>query len=213
MSSIYEKFDEIYLLHAQGIYRLCFLLSRRKEAAKGLTFDSFLRLGAAKAEQVQSQAQAVSLLYEAAVRLCDDYYLRKARRKPKRALLDQMDLPFAVTDELYALLGEPFERRALAGLLAAGFSRDEACQMIRRARSLPAPRPNVTDDQVAACKNVCMTQEDSLDVSDQVYARFAERSVGVENAIHGFKSSFDRAAPLLALGVLALFAIALWITR
>ena len=48
------------------------------------------------------------------------------------------------------------------------------------------------------------------DLFDRIYQRFAERSVGVENAIHAVRQVFDRVAPFLALGVLALFALSLW---
>ena len=47
-------------------------------------------------------------------------------------------------------------------------------------------------------------------LSDRVYERFAERSVGVENAIHAVRQGFDRVAPFLALAVLALFAFSIW---
>ena len=172
-----------------------------------------MRLGAAKEELVRDPVQAKALLYGAAVRLCDDYYLKKARRLPARGWLEEAELPFAVTDGLWALLREPFARRAMAGLCAAGFDGDEAYALLRSARRLPARRLTPGEAQLAACQNVCLTQEETLAVSDEVYARFAERSVGVENAIHGAKSAFDRALPLLALLVLALFAVSLWLTR
>lgn len=211
MARILPDFDDVFLREAQGVYRLCFLLSRRPGAARRLTFEAFLRLGAAKEERAKDAAQAKALLYGAAVRLCDDYYLKQARRLPARAQLEQAELPFAVTDALYALLREPFSRRAMAGLCAAGFGGDEGYALLRRARRLPARRAMPTQEQLAACANVCLSQEETLAVSDEVYARFAERSVGVENAIHAAKSAFDRAAPLLALLVLAVFALAWWV--
>lgn len=213
MLEIVSIFDEVFLSEAQGVYRLCFLLARRPGAARRLTFEAFLRLGAAKEEQVADRAQARALLYGAALRLCDDYYLKKARRLPKRAQLEQAELPFAVTDALWALLREPFSRRAMAGLCAAGFGEGEAYALLRRARFLPTRRLPAGEARVAACRSVCMTQEETLAVSDDVYTRFAERSVGVENAIHGARSAFDRAAPLLAALVLIVFAIALVVTR
>ena len=48
--------------------------------------------------------------------------------------------------------------------------------------------------------------------SDEIYARFAERSVGVENRIHDFRIGFDKIAPYLALAVLAIFAIAVFVS-
>ena len=213
MSRIALRFDEIFLAHAQGVYRLCFLLARRPGAARRLTFEALLRVGALKDEQIAEPARAKALLYAAAVRLCDDYYLQKPRRLPARASLEEAELPFAVTDALWALLREPFSRRAMAGLCAAGFEEGEAFALLRRARRLPARRLSPTRAQLDACGNVCLSQEETLAVSDEVYARFAERSVGVENAIHAAKSSFDRLLPLLAALVLALFAISLFLTR
>ena len=55
-----------------------------------------------------------------------------------------------------------------------------------------------------------MPEEDVQALCDRVYERFAERSVGVENAIHAVRQGFDRIAPLLALAVLALFAFSVW---
>ena len=49
-------------------------------------------------------------------------------------------------------------------------------------------------------------------MSDEIYARFAERSVGVENRIHDFRIGFDKIAPYLALTVLAIFAIAVFVS-
>ena len=49
-------------------------------------------------------------------------------------------------------------------------------------------------------------------MSDEIYARFAERSVGVENRIHDFRIGFDKIAPYLALAVLAIFAIAVFVS-
>lgn len=213
MLHIVPEFDQIYLAEAQGVYRLCFLLARRPGAARRLTFESFLRLGAAKEERVADPARARALLYGAAVRLCDDYYLRKARRLPARKWLEEAELPFAVTDGLWALLREPFTRRAMAGLCAAGFGEDEAYGLLRRARRLPTRRVSPGEAQLSACKSVGLTQEETLAVSDEVYARFSERSVGVENAIHAAKSAFDRALPLLTALVLLLFAAAVFMTR
>ena len=209
MLRISDCFDEVFLAQAQGVYRLCFLLARRKEAARRLTFEAFLRLGAAKADSVSDPDKARALLYRAAVRQCDDYYLSKPHRKPARAQLERMELPFALTQALWETLQLPFSRRAAIGLLAAGFSQEEARALLARARRLPVRAFSPEDSQLEAVSRVCMTQEDCLAVSDEVYARFAERSVGVENALHAVKSAFDRLAPVLLLIALAL-CVAAW---
>lgn len=59
-------------------------------------------------------------------------------------------------------------------------------------------------------QGVVPTEEDAQVLNDRIYERFSQRSVGVENAIHALRQGFDRIAPLLALGVPALFALSVW---
>ena len=47
-------------------------------------------------------------------------------------------------------------------------------------------------------------------LSDRVYDRFSERSVGLENALHAIRMRFAGVAPLLALLVLLFFIFCVW---
>ena len=50
-------------------------------------------------------------------------------------------------------------------------------------------------------------------MSDEIYARFEERSVGVENRIHDFRIGFDRLAPYLAWPCWRFWVIAVYCLR
>ena len=64
-----------------------------------------------------------------------------------------------------------------------------------------------------ALSSMEMTEDETLALNDRIYERFAVRSVDVENAIHDARNAFDRVAPVLALLVLALFALAIWYVK
>ena len=63
-----------------------------------------------------------------------------------------------------------------------------------------------------AVDSVLLTEDEQYVMNDRIVERFAERSVGVENFIHDARNLFDRAAPWLALAVLALFAVSVLYT-
>lgn len=208
-----QAFDRYFDLWNQEICRLCLILCPDKKAAHEAAFQAFLRLGGAKNEEI-AQSDAKMLLFTSALRICDDFYLKKLRKKPKREALAAF-YPCPVTDALYALVTLPFPRRAALALSASGFSGDEISRMLRGIGRVPPHQMHDCDipGWREALASVTIGEDDALMLSDRIYERFSERSVPVENAIHNFRSAFDRAAPFLALGVLAIFALALYITR
>lgn len=211
MAKICDSFDSFFDSWHQPLWRLCFLITRGKAPAEELAFQAFLRLGAAKDPHIE-QAQASELLFERAVFLGEDYFIRKPHRLPKLEALRNTPLPFPVTDGLYALMRLPLRRRCALCLWAEGFTPEEISSILHvrpaRAQRLCADPgiPNWQEELLA----VSHTEEDARALSDRVYERFAQRSVGVENAIHSVRQTFDRIAPFLALAVLALFAFSLW---
>ena len=129
-----------------------------------------------------------------------------------RKRLAAQDLLFAVTDALYALLRLPFRRRAALALSQFGFSGTELAQILgisEAAAAKLAADPAIPGWQDALA-STALTEDEALIMNDRIYTRFAERSVGVENAIHDARNAFDRALPYLALSVLAFFAFAVW---
>ena len=107
---------------------------------------------------------------------------------------------------------EQFRRRAALALMQFGFSQDELAKILGvRAGTVQklTADPDI-DGWQEALESVKLTEDEALIMNDRIYTRFAERSVGVENAIHDARNAFDRALPYLAAAVLAIFALAVW---
>lgn len=206
MAKICNEFDHFFDSWHQPLWRLCFLITRGKAPADELAFQTLLRLGAAK-EPNLNQEQARMLLFERAVYLGTDYFIHRPHRLPRRE-----NMGFPVTDGLYTLMKLPLNRRCALCLLSEGFTPEQIAKLLHvrpsRARRLCA-EPEIHNWRQELGR-VCLTEQDAQALSDRVYERFSERSVGVENAIHAVRQGFDRIAPFLALAVLALFALSIW---
>lgn len=208
MSKICLKFDSYYASWVQPVWRLCYVMARQSGAAQDLAFQAFLRLGASDAQEAAAQ----TLLFSSAVRQGEAYFSRKLRRMPRRDSLSRA--PFPTSDALYAFLKLPFLRRCALCLFADGFAPADIAHILRirpaHANRLCAD-PGI-DGWQEALRAVVLPDGDVQQLSDRIYERFEVRSVGVENAIHDARQTFDRIAPWLALLVLAIFALSLWLT-
>ena len=211
MAKICASFDSFFESWHQPLWRLCFIITRGRAPADELAFQALLRLGAAKDPHIGEQ-DARMLLFERAVYLGFDYFGHRPHRLPKIETIKNGRLIFPVTDGLYALMKLPLARRCALCLTADGFTQEEIAAILRvrphkAARLCADPGiPHWREDVMA----VAQEEDDVQRLSDRVYERFAERSVGVENAIHAVRQGFDRVAPFLALAVLALFAFSIW---
>lgn len=203
MNTLCDHFDPYFERWYADVYRLCLVLTLHPAHAQQLLFDAALRLGAAKDPHIGEEA-ARDLFFESAVRLCEDYYLRRMRKTPRREALGAA-LPFPLTDALFTLMRLPFKKRAALCLLHAGFTPQQAAKMAGL-RTAPAQDSGMAQ----ALESICLSPEDAQAISDRVYDRFSERSVALENRLHAIRSRFDRIAPYLALAVIALFLFAAW---
>ena len=214
MSKICDNFDAYYEKWSAQTGALCYLLCRHRADSLDVAFQSLLRLGGAKDKQI-GESDARILLFKNAIRLCDDYYLKKMRRLPSRKKLNAQTLPFVMTDSLHALLRLPFKKRAALALSHFGFSQEEIAELLHvksgAATSLLAD-PAIPDWQ-EALDSILLTEDEQYVMSDRIVERFSERSVGVENFIHDARNLFDRTAPYLALIVLFIFAAAVWYVK
>lgn len=210
MSNICVSFDSFFEKWHEPLWRLCFVITRGRAPADELAFQALLRLGAAKDPDI-GESDARMLLFSSAIRQGEDYFTRKPHRRPRPEAI-RRGLGFPLTDGLYALMKLPLTRRCALCLSAEGFSHAEIAAVLRvseaRAERLceDPSIPGWREDVLAAGH----TDEDARRLSDRVYERFEVRSVGVENAIHGVRQGFDRAVPVLAVIVLAIFALSIW---
>lgn len=214
MSQICHHFETYYEAWNTQIGALCFLLTGHRADSRDVAFQTFLRLGGAKNPDI-AENEARMLLFSSAVRLCDDYYLKKLRKPQSRKTLEMQDLSFPVTDAVLSLLRLPFKRRAALALSHFGFTLQETAQLLHirpdAAGKLTAD-PQIPGWQ-EALNSMGMTEDEAYVLSDRIYERFAVRSVGVENAIHDARNAFDRALPYLAAAVFALCALAVWYVK
>ncbi|MBR3794938.1 MAG: hypothetical protein IKK34_02755 [Clostridia bacterium] len=214
MSQICHHFETYYEAWSAQIGALCFLLTGHRADSRDVAFQTFLRLGGAKDPEI-GEKDARMLLFGSAVRLCDDYYLKKLRKPHSRKTLELQNLPFPVTDAVCMLLRLPFKRRAALALSHFGFSLQEIAQLLH-IRPDAAEKLTI-DPQIPgwqeAIDSMAMTEDEAYILNDRIYERFAVRSVSVENFIHDARNAFDRALPFFALAVLALFALAIGYVR
>lgn len=214
MSKICSHFDTYYEKWHKEIGALCFLLCRHRAGANDVAFQTFLRLGGAKNPEI-GEEEARILLFKNAIRLCDDFYLKKMRRMPKPAELQAQNLPFPITTPLYNLLCQPFLNRAALALRQFGFTDKEIGDLLGRTDKGTAKLlmdPNIGDWQ-EALESMKLTEDEALIMHDRIYERFSVRSVGVENFIHDARNAFDLALPYLAAAVFALCALAVWYVK
>ena len=214
MSKICTHFDTYFEYWNREVGALCMLLCANRSGANDVAFQALLRLGGAKDPDI-AEHEAKMLLFKSAVRLCDDYYLKKMRLRPGRRMLSAQDLPFPVTDALCALMRLPFKRRSALALSQFGFSQCELAEIlgVRESRVPKLTADPGIEGWQAALESMKLTEDETLIMSDRIYTRFAERSVGVENAIHDARNAFDRALPYLALAVFAVFALAVYYVK
>ena len=212
MHAVCEGFDDFFAAWNQDVYRLCFAMTENAKDACNLTFKTFLRLGAAKDPQMKEK-DAKFLLFSSGFTLCVDYFGRKMRHRPDRKALDAMNLPFPITDNLCALLKHPLKLRGALCLAQSGFSEDEIAKIAGRsaAQFACASTPEAASAREAV-SSIVFAEDDADAMNDEIYARFEERSVGVENKIHDIRIRFDQIAPYLALAVLAIFAVAVYVS-
>lgn len=214
MTAICNQFDAYFDKWGTQVGALCLLLCRDFKGADYAAFQSFLRMGGTKDKDI-GENEARMLLFKSAVRLCDDFYLKKMHRMPSRARLDAMNLQFPVTDAMLALMRLPFARRAALALSHFGFTETEISHILRK--KAQDMQKLLADPGIPgweeALDSMLYTEDQMLEMNDRIYERFSERTVSVENAIHDLRNGFDRIAPYLAIAALAVCALAVWYVK
>jgi len=213
MTAICNHFDTYFDRWGAQIGALCFLLCRDKAGADYAAFQSLLRLGGGKDKDI-TENEARMLLFKSAVRLSDDFYLKKMRRMPRPEHLLGMGLHFPVTTPLYTLLCQDFYRRAALALFHFGFTVKEISDITgRTVKGAEKLLDNPPEGFEEALDSMLPNEDMMLDMNDRIYERFSVRTVSVENVLHDLRNGFDRIAPYLAAVVFGLCAYAVWYVK
>lgn len=208
MSKVNSCLDSLLEQWYLEVYRFCFLLSCHGEAAREIAFQTFLYAGAD--EHFPNDEHTASLkLFSYAYKTCEDYYLRRLRRRPGRVQLQQ-SVDFPVSDALWSFLhSSPEQKGAIFLCTRLGFSPEEISVIMKLRKSklsrILAKEAALSSKELDA---ILPDSETLSQISDELYLRFEERSVGLENRLRSLRLSMDRAIIWIALGILLLFAAA-----
>ena len=209
MSKVNQELDRMLEQWYPDVYRFCFLMSCQAQAAEEIAFQTFLYAGSEpEFEGIQPEEEAFHLFRRAA-QTCEDYYLRRMRRMPSRSRL-QESVSFPIGDALWELLRRPYRQKAVLFLhYNMGFSAGQIFDLLksrtvkpeRLLGSLPPLAPELT-------ASIIPDEETLEQVSDELYLRFEERNVRLENRLRNLRYVMDRAVVWIALLILILFAAA-----
>jgi len=203
--------DSTFDLFYEHIYTCCFLFTRHEAAARQVAMQTFLHLGAEK-EAFTSPRAAELALFRWLLHNCEDFYYRKLRRLPRRRKL-AAQLSFPLSDTLYALLRQSLPRRTAFALHhCLGCTLEETAVLMKKTpAAVTALLPqSAAADMCAALRTLPIAAGDKAQMSDEIYLRFTERSVGAENKLRNLRTFFGRLVIVLAALVLCLFAYSIY---
>lgn len=213
MELSYPSFWRLYDQWYEDLYRGCFLLLMEQKAAEEAVLRTFLRIGTEKEAFPDRQTEERALL-RWAVRGCEDFYYRKLRRMPKRAALAGAGLPFPVDDGLWALLQQPFEKKAAFYLIRyLGLSAEDAGKILgtrpgRAARLARVKGPYAANELKKSAGAICLDEEGRERLADLIYLEFDGSNVARKNRLRDLRSAWTRAVPWIALVIVLLFLAA-----
>ena len=203
MSLTCPNFDTHFQKWYEDVYRLCFLLVPSARSAYHCTFHVFLRLGT-RTQPEMPEEELRRFLIKETLKVCGDFYWNKPHRRPEREKLAG-NFPGPVGDDLWAVFSMPLKARTAFYLrYCMGLPVAESAALVGE------QAVRISDPARAAGEYAALTLgEDRAGVLlDEIYLRFQERSVGLENRLLRIRSTLDRLVPWLALGVLLLCAAA-----
>lgn len=208
MSKANDDLDGLLESWYPDVYRLCFLLSCHGVSAREITFQTFLYAASQECAFPDSEEAAV-YVFSCAIKTCDDYFLRRFRRVKSRKQI-QESVSFPISDRLWDFLKLPFSRKAALYLHGAlGMSPETVARILHLT---PAKTGRLLSRSFSLepeeLRVICPDPEDSAQISDELYLRFEERNVSLENRLRDLRLSLDRAIPWIAVGILVLFAAA-----
>ncbi len=195
------------------VFRFSFLLSCHTEAAREITFQTFLYAGCDDYFS-EDENEMAAKLFSYAFKTCEDYYLRRLRPLPSRKTLESV-AAFPISDELWAFLKKPIKSKAawfLSSVLL--FSPDQIGQILHtRPAKIQSLLSLTSAPSSETIQNIVPDWETTSHFSDDLYLRFEERNVKLENKLRSFRQLTDQAVVWAALGLLLLFGAAAWYTQ
>lgn len=206
MQISYPDFDNLLEKHYDGIYRLSFLLTVRPPDAWQAAFQAFLYMGA-QTEGADGETAGQDALYAWCIRTCTDYYYRKIRRLPRRSEFQKL-VPFPVSDQLWELMRLPLRKKAYIFLTCyLELPPERAAGIMEALSGAEIGAKNCpSGDWYGAIASIRPPENGSGQLSNEIYLRFEERNVPLENRLRNIRFLWDRAVIWIALALVLLFA-------
>lgn len=212
MTRINSSLDGLLEQWYFDVYRFNFLLSCHGDAAREITFQTYLYAGA-DAGFPEAEEAAAQQLFSYAAKTCDDYFLRHMRRISSREKLQQ-SVSFPISDALWHFLKLPAEEKGILFLhFNMGFSKSQISEILKlRSGKVSRVLSHGTMLPLEETAVILPDSETADQISDELYLRFEERSVGLENRLRSIRLFMDHAILWIAMGILALCAAAVFYT-
>ncbi len=205
------NFDSLLNQWYLDVYRFCFLLSCHGDAARDLVFQTFLYAGA-DPNFPDKEPEASMKLFSYAFKTCNDYYLRKMRRIPSRKILSE-SVTFFVSDTLLNFLKLPVKKKAALVLhknLSFSISQTQGILNLShgKAEKLLSPSASKAALSQEDYVSILPDHETASQISDDLYIRFEERNVKLENRLRDIRLAMDQSIIWIALIILGIFGAA-----
>lgn len=225
MQISYPSFDQLVTDRFPDVYRLCFLLTGEPSAAWQTAFQTFLYMGTQQ-EPFPEEDDEQNVLWSWCVRTCTDYYYRKIRRRKRRDRFEQ-DVPFSVSDNLWSLLGMPFRKKAVIFFTDyLGFTPERTEYILsgraanQKSKHVVSPSESTKQTPTGqqheawreAAASICTAPDGASQLLGEIYLRFEERNVPLENKLRNLRYWWDHAVIWIAAAIVLLFVAAAWYT-
>lgn len=168
--------------------------------------------------QMSGGIQEQNVLWSFCIRTCTDYYYRKLRRRPSRRRFEET-AAFPVSDSLWELFCMPFQKKAAVFFTDhLGFTPERARSVISGkkaglAPAAPSPMPSGMNGQwEEVIASIPLPEDGAQQMLSEIYLRFEERNVPLENRLRDIRYWWDHAVIWIAVAIILLFAAAAWYT-
>ena len=217
-----SELESLYFQHAEGLFALCFLYTGKSGTAFALMRTALCDLCYSEAQWKLAQGGEEGF-FRAVHKTCMDYYVKNPRGKQKKRGKEASGsssgaaLPFSLTDPLRSMLRLPVKfKTPLYLCLGLGWNADRAALALggspARVEGLVGAALKKLDMPRERAQTILSSVHAGEDAVQRVWDRFLtdrdEQGFEGKQRLRRFKRWLDNAIPYIALGVVALGALA-----
>lgn len=212
-----EALQSALLRFGDAVFRICYMHTKKPRDAQEIMEDVFMQYCLYPQAFENEEAERFWLL-RAAHQSCMDYYASKLRKKLSNAQIQRYgkDLPFAVTDELCAILKLSYPYQTM---LALCFGEEDTLRFAGRVTGKPGSILKKraekalsltglsSEDMREWIQTITMPDDMRGRVQYAILNEARDKHFGINSKAKSFKRRLDRSIPFIALGVVAVCAL------